>query len=81
MLDYNFINSEEELLNVIRTGTATFEDYKAVVEKVQNINYTDCNDVGFLHDAIREKKLDVALYISCLIFAHVHVYTFCYIKT
>lgn len=61
MVNYNFINSEEELLHVIRTRTATYEDYMSVVEKVQNINYTDCNDVGFLHDAIREKKIDVAL--------------------
>ena len=31
MLNYNFINSEEELLNVIRARTAAYEDYKSVV--------------------------------------------------
>lgn len=61
MVNYNFINSEEELLCVIQTRTATYEDYMAVVEKVQNINYTDCNDYGFLHEAVRERKFDVAV--------------------
>ncbi|MDE6620077.1 MAG: ankyrin repeat domain-containing protein [Lachnospiraceae bacterium] len=61
MINYNFINSEEELLHVIRTRTTTYEDYKSVVEKVQNINYTDSNDRSFLHEAVREKKLDVAV--------------------
>lgn len=60
MINYNFINNEEELLHVIRTSTTTYEDYKAVVEKVQNINYTDCNYRSFLHEAIRENKFDVA---------------------
>ena len=61
MLNYNFINLEEELLHVIRTRTTTFEDYKEVVEKIQDINYTDGNDSGFLHEAVRGKKKDVAL--------------------
>lgn len=61
MLNYNFINYEEELLHVIRTRTTSFEDYKEVVKKIQDINYTDSNDCGFLYEAVREKKMDVAL--------------------
>lgn len=61
MLNDNFINSEEELLHIIRTNTSTYEDYKAVIEKVQNINYTDSNDYSFLHEAVHEKKFDVAV--------------------
>lgn len=61
MLNYNFVNYEEELFHVIRTRTTTFEDYKEVVGKIQDINYTDGNDYSFLHEAVREKKMDVAL--------------------
>lgn len=61
MQNYNFINFEEELLHVIRTKTTTFEDYKEVVEKIRDINYTDGNDNSFLHEAVCEKKMDVAL--------------------
>lgn len=61
MVNYSFINSEEELFHVIRTGGTTFEDYKKVVEKVQDINYTDCNDTSFLHAAVHENKIDVAV--------------------
>lgn len=61
MLNYNFINSEEELSHVIRTRGTTFEDYRKVVEKIQNINYTDDNDYSFLHEAVCEKKMDVAV--------------------
>lgn len=60
MLNYNFINFEEELLHIIRTRTTTFEDYKEVVKKIQNINYTDGNDCSFLHEAVRGRKMDVA---------------------
>lgn len=61
MINYNFINFEEELIHVIRTRTTTFEDYKEVVEKIRDINYTDSNDRSFLHAAVGEKKMDVAL--------------------
>lgn len=61
MLNYTFVNFEEELFHVIRTRTATFEDYKEVVKKIHDINYTDGNDYSFLHEAVREKKMDVAL--------------------
>lgn len=61
MLNYNFVNSEEELLHVIRTRGTTFEDYRKVVEKIQNINYTDDNDYSFLHEAVCERKMDVAV--------------------
>lgn len=61
MINYNFINYEEELIHVIRTRTTTFEDYKEVVEKIRDINYTDSNDRSFLHAAVGEKKMDVAL--------------------
>lgn len=61
MLNYDFVNFEEELFHVIRTRTTTFEDYEEVVKKIQDINYTDGNDYSFLHEAVREKKMDVAL--------------------
>ncbi len=61
MIKYEFINFEEELLHVIRTKTATFEEYAEVVKKIQDINYTDGNDYSFLHEAVRGKKMDVAL--------------------
>ena len=61
MINYNFINFEEELLHVIRTRTTSFEDYKEIVEKIRDINYTDGNDCGFLYEAVRAKKMDVAL--------------------
>ena len=61
MLNYNFINSQEELSHVIRTRGTTFEDYRKVVKKIQNINYTDDNDRSFLHEAVCEKKMDVAI--------------------
>lgn len=61
MLNNNFMNFEEELFHVIRTRTTTFEDYKEVVKKIQDINYTDSNDYSFLHEAVHEKKMDVAL--------------------
>ena len=61
MINCNFVNYEEQLFHVIRTRTTTFEDYKDVVEKIGDINYTDGNDYSFLHVAVREKKLDVVL--------------------
>lgn len=57
MLNHNFVNFEEELFHVIRTSTATFEDYIEAVKKIQDINYTDGNDYSFLHGAVLEKKL------------------------
>ena len=65
MINYNFINFEEELLHVIRTRTTSFEDYKEIVEKIRDINYTDGNDCGFLYEAVRAKKMDVALDLMC----------------
>ena len=35
MINYNFINYEEKLLHVIRTGTTSFEDYKEVVKNTR----------------------------------------------
>lgn len=61
MLNNNYINSEEELFHVIRTRGTTYEDYKKIVEKIQDINYTDCNDYSFLHEAVHEKKIDEAV--------------------
>lgn len=61
MLNYHYINAEDELFGVIHTNGTTFEDYQKVIEKVQNINYTDLNDRSFLHEAVREKKVDMAL--------------------
>lgn len=48
MLNYVFVNEEEELFHVIRTRGTTYENYKDVVEKIHNINYTDSNDRSFL---------------------------------
>ncbi len=61
MLNHNFVNFEEELFHVIRTSTTTFEDYIEAVKKIQDINYTDGNDYSFLHEAVLEKKIDVAI--------------------
>ncbi len=61
MKEYKFINNEEELFHVIRTNGTTYEDYKKVVEKIQNIDYTDCNDRSFLHEAVHENKIDIAV--------------------
>lgn len=60
MLDYRFINREEELLHIIRTRGSSYEDYRKLIEKVQNIDYTDGNDRSFLHVAITEGKTEIA---------------------
>lgn len=61
MLNNNFVNFEEELFHIIRTRTTTFEEYAEVVKKIQDIDYTDGNDYSFLHEAVLEKKIDVAV--------------------
>lgn len=60
MINYNFVNFEDELMYIIGCRTATFEDYMEIVKKIENINYTDGNDCSFLHEAVIAKKLDVA---------------------
>lgn len=49
MLNYQFESIEEELLHIIRVNGSAYEEYQNVVEKVQNLNYTDDNDSSFLH--------------------------------
>lgn len=61
MVDYHFINAEEELLHVIRLNGSTYEEYQRVIETVQNINYTDANDRSFLHEAICQNKPEIAM--------------------
>ena len=52
---------EEELLHIIRVNGSTYEEYQKVVEKVQNIDYTDDNDSSFLHTAVGQRKPDIAI--------------------
>lgn len=61
MVNYHFLNAEEELFHIIRVNGSTFEDYEKVVGKIQNINYTDSNDSSFLHEAVYEDKLEIAV--------------------
>lgn len=61
MLNYCFVNAEEELLHVIRVNGSTYEEYQTAVEKVQNINYTDANDNSFLHVAVCQRKPEIAI--------------------
>lgn len=61
MLNYVFVNEEEELFHVIRTRGTTYENYKDVVEKIHNINYTDSNDRSFLMEAVCQKRIDIAI--------------------
>ena len=60
MVNYSFLNDEEELLHIIRTNGTTYQDYEKVVGKIQNINYTDSNDCSFLYVAVLLEKLDIA---------------------
>ena len=52
MVNYSFLNDEEELLHIIRTNGTTYQDYEKVVGKIQNINYTDRNDCSCLYVAV-----------------------------
>ena len=61
MLNYQFASIEEELLHIIRVNGSTYEEYQNVVEKVQNLNYTDDNDRSFLHTAVSQRKTDIAI--------------------
>lgn len=56
MGEYEFINNEEKLFDVIRSSWSTIEEYEQIIGRVQNINYTDCNDRSFLHEAVIYKK-------------------------
>lgn len=59
-MEYQFKNKEEELFHIIRVNGSSYEEYLRVVEMIQNINYTDANDRGFLHEAVRSNKKQVA---------------------
>lgn len=61
MLNYCFQNAEEELLHIIRVNGSTFEQYLKVIEKVENLNYTDDNDNSFLREAILQNQTEMAL--------------------
>lgn len=61
MINYVFVNEEEELFHVIRTRGTTYENYKDVVGKIHNINYTDSNDYSFLMEAVRQERIDIAI--------------------
>ena len=59
MKERRFINNEEKLFDLIRRASSTIEEYKMVIESIENINYTDGNDSSFLHQAVIYKKSDI----------------------
>lgn len=61
MLNDSFIIAEEELMHVIRSSGSSFEEYIKVLEKVKNLDYTDVNGNSFLHAAVCERKMDIAI--------------------
>ena len=55
--EHRFINNEEKLFRLISRASSTFEEYETVIGSIENINYTDGNDISFLHQAVIYKKV------------------------